>query len=395
MQKLKQQQLFDRVFDRLPDHVTLLLIIISGFLLARLTWMMFPSDPSLIGSLPTEQETQQLQGGVSVIKAHAKSADMGKTIADYHLLGVYRPPAPKKVAQPQPVKVAEAPKPVQKKPMPPMQLVGVYALGGKAGIAVINFKGKQEVVGLGEAIGDSEAKLLKVMAEKIEVSWNGEVNTLSMPNIDKTALSAIQLPAGQQPQPAAPQQQVLVQPASLRAQVQPQINVAGGTTGQRQTNRQNAGTTTGAGGVVVGTSGVGGGTSAGGVPQQRPNNNAPRTTLAANANTSGAAGNKAAPRLADFRQQIMNNNINLLKVIRPSPKKENGKLIGFRIRPGTNRALFQQTGLQSGDIVTQVNGMPLTSNAASMQAMQSLSTSSGATLVVLRGGQTTTVQVSF
>ena len=42
MQKLRQQQLFDRVFDRLPDHVTLLLIIISGFLLARLTWMMFP-----------------------------------------------------------------------------------------------------------------------------------------------------------------------------------------------------------------------------------------------------------------------------------------------------------------------------------------------------------------
>ena len=91
----------------------------------------------------------------------------------------------------------------------------------------------------------------------------------------------------------------------------------------------------------------------------------------------------------------MNNNINLLKVIRPSPKKENGKLIGFRIRPGTNRALFKQTGLRSGDIVTAINGMPLNSNASSMQAMQTLTTSSAATLTVLRGGQPTTVQVAF
>ncbi len=393
MQKLRQQQLFDRVFDRLPDHVTLLLIIISGFLLARLTWMMFPSDPSLIGSVSTEQELRSLQGGVSVIKAHAKSADLGKEIANYHLLGVYKPPAPKKVAQqPKPVEVVQ-PKPEPKKPRPPMQLVGVYALSGKSGVAVINFKGKQEVIGLGEDIGDSGAKLVKVLKESVEISWDGDVAKLHMPNIDKTALSAIQLPASQQPQPT-PQQQVVVQPASLRVQGQ-QIN-SGTTSTQRQlpANNLDAGATTGVGGAAaVGTS-SGGGTSAGGVQPLRPV--IPRQNTTNNVNSNAVATNSgAAPRLADFRQQIMNNNINLLKVIRPSPKKENGKLVGFRIRPGTNRALFQQTGLQSGDIVTQVNGMPLTSNAASMQAMQSLSTSSGATLTVLRGGQLTTVQVSF
>lgn len=393
MQKLRQQQLFDRVFDKLPDHVTLLLIIISGFLLARLTWMMFPSDPSLIGAAPVEQESQTLQGGVSVIKAHAKSADLGQEIANYHLLGVYKPPAPQKVVQPKPVEVAK-PKPEPKKPRPPMQLVGVYALSGKSGVAIINFKGKQEVVGLNEAIGDSGAKLVKVSAQSVDVSWDGDIATLQMPNIDKTALSAIQLPASQQPQPTAPQQPVLVQQASLRTQGQQQITAGARTAQQRPANNLNAGTTTGVGGAAAVTSS--GGTSARGVQPQRPasGQNAVNRVNSAPA-TSGAGGSNAAPRLADFRQQIMNNNINLLKVIRPSPKKENGKLIGFRIRPGTNRALFQQTGLQSGDIVTQVNGMPLTSNAASMQAMQSLSSSSGATLTVLRGGQVTTVQVSF
>ncbi|CAA6817617.1 MAG: Unknown protein, partial [uncultured Thiotrichaceae bacterium] len=89
MQKLKQQQLFDRVFDRLPDHVTLLLIIISGFLLARLTWMMFPSDPSISAAPATEQTDDT---GVSVMKAHATSKNLGTEIAGYHLLGVYKPP---------------------------------------------------------------------------------------------------------------------------------------------------------------------------------------------------------------------------------------------------------------------------------------------------------------
>ena len=330
-----------------------------------------------------------------MIKAHAKSADLGKEIANYHLLGVYKPPAPKKVVQqPKPVQAAK-PKTEPKKPRPPLQLVGVYALSGKLGVAVINFQGKQEVVGIGEDIGNSGAKLVKVLDQSVEISWDGDIATLQMPNIDKTALSAIQLPASQQPQPTAPQQQITLQQASLRTQGQ-QINSGAA---QRPANNRNTGTTTGVGGAAAVTSGGGGGTSAGGVQPLRPaasarNNNA---SLGNNGSSTGNtnSGSNSAPRLADFRQQIMNNNINLLKVIRPSPKKENGKLIGFRIRPGTNRALFQQTGLQSGDIVTQVNGMPLTSNAASMQAMQSLSTSSGATLTVLRGGQVTTVQVSF
>ncbi|MGB1255785.1 MAG: type II secretion system protein N, partial [Thiolinea sp.] len=237
MQKLKQQQLFDRVFDRLPDHVTLLLIIVSGFLLARLTWMMFPSDPSLIAEIPVEQESQ----GVSVIKAHAKSADLGKEIAGYHLLGVYKPPAPvKKAVTPKPVKVVEAPKAEPKKPRPPLNLVGVYALSGKSGIAIINAQGKQQVVGLNEAIGDSGAKLTKVMAESVEISWDGDIQTLQMPNIGKTALSAIQLPASQQPQAQPAVQQPLVQPAAALP-IQNQQN----STTQQQENKVNAGTSAG------------------------------------------------------------------------------------------------------------------------------------------------------
>ena len=386
MQKLKQQQLFDRIFERLPDHVTLLLIIISGFLLARLTWMMFPSDPTMLKPLANEQETR----GVSVIKAHAKSTDLGQEIAGYHLLGVYKPPPPPK---PKPVVKAKAPpkpEPKPKKPRPPLQLVGVYALSGKAGIAIINVKGKQEVVGLGEAIGDSGATLVKVHADHVEISWEGEADKLSMPNIDKSAQAAIQLPAGQQPQ-AQPQQ--TVQKASLRQ--------AGQSRGVSAGAKPAAGANTGAGsaaakpgaGPVSTIPGAAQPTTA--IPGAQPQRSAPAGQSKAPVPGQSSSAKEAAPKLAEFRQEILNNNINLLQVIRPSPKKENGQLIGFRIRPGTNRALFNQTGLRSGDIVTEINGTPLTSNTSSMQAMQSLTTSSGATLSVLRGGQSTTVQVSF
>ncbi|MEZ5447903.1 MAG: type II secretion system protein N [Thiolinea sp.] len=214
MQKLKQQQLFDRVFEKLPDHVTLLLIILSGFLLARLTWMMFPSDPSLTAPLVNEQENT----GVSVIQAHARSTDLGKEIASYHLLGIYTQPKPIPVAIPAP-EVIEVPPPPPPKPRTPLNLVGVYALVGKNGIAVIDVNGQQQVIGIGEQIGDSDAVLSQVYPNRVEVSWNGEIETLHMPNIDRSALGAIQIPPEQQPLPEPEQQfQYEAQPDTISSE---------------------------------------------------------------------------------------------------------------------------------------------------------------------------------
>ena len=107
------------------------------------------------------------------------------------------------------------------------------------------------------------------------------------------------------------------------------------------------------------------------------------------ANTGGSS------ELGSFRQQVAQNNLKLLEVIRPSPVSEKGQLTGFRVTPGQNEALFRKTGLQAGDVVTGINGMPLNSNSSSLQAMQGLLTSASAELTVLRAGQTTSVRVSF
>lgn len=380
MQKLKQQQLFDRVFDRLPDHVTLLLIIISGFLLARLTWMMFPSDPSISAAITTEQAADT---GVSVLQAHATSKNLGTEIAGYHLLGVYKAPQAAKPAPAPVVKQVEAPKP----PPPPrekLSLVGVYSLSEKEGIAIINAQGKQEVVGLGETVGKTTAKLKKVYANQVDVSWDGEIETLKMPNIDRSALEAVQDPEGQQLQPDDP---VIQQEASFdqtntavinESMPDPLTDQSTGVvdevmpTDNPLPDGSDAGSSQDENGVIIDEQAA---LSArqGGMPVE----------------------DSPAASLSAFKQEIINNNINLLQVVRPSPRRENGQLIGFAVKPGTNRALFNQTGLKSGDVVTAINGMPLNNNAASRQAMQGLASSSGASLTVLRGGQETMVQLSF
>ena len=45
MQGTQHSRLFDRWLGRAPDYVSFGLVIVCGFLLARLTWMLFPAEP--------------------------------------------------------------------------------------------------------------------------------------------------------------------------------------------------------------------------------------------------------------------------------------------------------------------------------------------------------------
>ena len=60
-----------------------------------------------------------------------------------------------------------------------------------------------------------------------------------------------------------------------------------------------------------------------------------------------------------------------------------------------NIALFNQTGLQPGDIVTKINGAAMDSPGAGIQALQNSMNSSNVNLEVDRGGQITPISVNF
>lgn len=355
MQKLKQQQLLDRMLEKLPDHVTFLLVILSGFLLARLTWTLFPADPAAVHAA----NQTEIAPAVEVIPATASATDLGQELANYHLLGVYQAPqapAPA-VAEPPPTPTPEAPR-------VPLKLVGVYALPNKSGVAVIEVGGaNQKVVGVGESIAESNgATLEKVFPDKVEISWQGKIETLGMPKLTESA-GAGAVPSEEyipEPEPEMVPDQLMLQQQEIEQQKL-----------QQEEMEED-------GGVPQAP------LAPGAVPPQVPQ---PQIDPEANAGSTSD--------LNQFRQQVAQNNLKLLEVVRPSPVSDKGQLTGFRVIPGQNEALFRQTGLQAGDIVTGINGTPLNSNSSSLQAMQGLMNSASADLTILRAGQTTSVRVSF
>lgn len=76
----------------------------------------------------------------------------------------------------------------------------------------------------------------------------------------------------------------------------------------------------------------------------------------------------------------------LTDYLRPSPVYDGDVLRGFQIYPGARRAVFAQLGLQVGDLITAVDGMPLSDPDATMQMLRELI--SGAALhVTLQSSQ--------
>ncbi|SET39648.1 type II secretion system protein GspC [Thalassotalea agarivorans] len=77
-----------------------------------------------------------------------------------------------------------------------------------------------------------------------------------------------------------------------------------------------------------------------------------------------------------------------------SPKKENGEIIGYLLRPGKNRDFFNEAGLKSGDIATSVNGLDLTNPMEAAEALRQIRSESQIALMVRRGEELTEVLLS-
>jgi len=94
--------------------------------------------------------------------------------------------------------------------------------------------------------------------------------------------------------------------------------------------------------------------------------------------------------LGQLRQEIMNNPQRLMDVVRAMPVMDHGKLSGYRIYPAGNPSIFNQLGLKAGDVVSAVNGIPLTDPAQSMRVLSTIKTSDQISVSLLRNGQTMT-----
>lgn len=99
--------------------------------------------------------------------------------------------------------------------------------------------------------------------------------------------------------------------------------------------------------------------------------------------------------LKDYRQQIIDKPSNLGKIVRIKPSENNGKLVGYELNAGSDPQVFQQVGLQNGDIAIKINDISLDAPTQSFNALQQLSTAKTLKIDLLRKGSPQTVSINL
>jgi general secretion pathway protein C len=102
--------------------------------------------------------------------------------------------------------------------------------------------------------------------------------------------------------------------------------------------------------------------------------------------TGGGVQMSRAPALADVAKQAAAAPEVIGDLMRPMPNYVAGQLRGFKLFPGRDRRRFNDLGLQPGDMVTQVNGVPISDAQHGLEMLQSLGSATSATVTVERGG---------
>ena len=102
----------------------------------------------------------------------------------------------------------------------------------------------------------------------------------------------------------------------------------------------------------------------------------------------------AAQMLAQIKEQVLTDPSKAANFIRVQPMSGDGGLKGYRVYPGPERGAFNAAGLKPGDVVTAINGTPLSDPGQALQLLQSLSQSSALSLTIDRNGVSQSVNVS-
>lgn len=93
--------------------------------------------------------------------------------------------------------------------------------------------------------------------------------------------------------------------------------------------------------------------------------------------------------------RISRMNTSLADVVSMSIHREGGQIVGYKIRPGRNAEMFNSLGLQTDDVVTAVNGMPLDNPGKIMEIYRNLGSATSANLEILRNGSRMNLDISL
>ncbi len=96
---------------------------------------------------------------------------------------------------------------------------------------------------------------------------------------------------------------------------------------------------------------------------------------------------KTKLKLEEYREQLQENPLSLIDLVRVSPVQRNGELYGYRLLHGKDRKLLKSVGLRAGDIMLNVNDLPITDPAQLSEVIDSLASGNMINLRIERGGK--------
>lgn len=97
--------------------------------------------------------------------------------------------------------------------------------------------------------------------------------------------------------------------------------------------------------------------------------------------------NVTREEVLQYKQKLLTAPNELAGAVRQRPVRRDGKIIGYRVFPGSEKEVFNRLGLKPGDIVTGINGMPLSDPASAMALYGQLPQMSELNIEVQRQGQ--------
>lgn len=97
----------------------------------------------------------------------------------------------------------------------------------------------------------------------------------------------------------------------------------------------------------------------------------------------------------DSRPAVSTAASSLAEAVQVAAVQESGRLIGYRVSPGADSALFRQLGFEAGDVVTAVNGNDLADPQQALALYNTIRSATEARFSVRRGDAELTLDVAL
>jgi len=100
-------------------------------------------------------------------------------------------------------------------------------------------------------------------------------------------------------------------------------------------------------------------------------------------------------KMRQLKKDLSKDPSKITDYLKISPKRNAGKIVGYRLMPGKERKFFQAAGLKFGDVAIQMNGLDLSKPAQAAQALKALREDTEISLTVDRQGEITEILFSI